>query len=59
MKIHLTGTDWHAATTQNIKKALEALGHEVLFFDKHLSRNARIARNLSFRFARRPYEVEN
>ncbi len=59
MKIHLTGTNWHAATTQNLKKAFEALGHEVLFFDKHLSRNWKIAQNLAFRLTRRPYEVEN
>ena len=59
MRIHLTGTNWHAATTQNLKKAFEALGHEVFFFDKHLSRNWRIARNLALRTTRRPYEVEN
>lgn len=59
MKIHLTGTNWHAGTTANLKKALEAQGHEVFFFDKHLSRNSRIVRNLALRASRRPYETEN
>ncbi len=59
MKIHLTGSNWHAGTTQNLKKAFETLGHEVFFFEKHLSRNSRIARNLVMRFARRPYVAEN
>lgn len=59
MKIHLTGTNWHAATTQNLKKAFEALGHEVLFFDKHLSRNWKILQNIGFRLTRRPYKIEN
>ena len=59
MRIHLTGTNWHAATTQNLKKAFEALGHEVLFFDKHLPRNWKIAQNLAHRATRRPYKVEN
>lgn len=59
MRIHLTGTNWHAATTANLKKAFEVLGHEVSFFDKHLSRNWKIAQNIALRLKRRPHEAEN
>ncbi len=59
MRIHLTGTNWHAGTTQNLKKAFEALGHEVFFFEKHLPRNWRIARNIALRLVRHPYDAEN
>lgn len=59
MRIHYTGTIWHAGVSENFVRALRELGHDVFFFDKHLGRLHRVMLNLSSRLVRRPYEAEN
>lgn len=59
MRIHLTGAYWHGGITENIKKTLISLGHEVFFFNKNFSGTTKILKNLSLRLARRPYEIEH
>lgn len=58
MKIHLTGTRWHGAISENIDSVLRDLGHEVLFFDKSAPKKDKILKNLLLRVNRRPYEIE-
>ncbi len=58
MKIHLTGTYWHGATTYNIERAFRSLGHDVLFFDKQLQKFDRIFKNIFLRLSRKPYNTE-
>ncbi len=58
MKIHLTGTEWHGATTFNLERAFKDLGHEVLFFDKHPKKRDRVLKNIAVRLSRKPYGVE-
>ncbi len=58
MRIHLTGTNWHGATTFNLERAFKDLGHKVLFFDKHPSKRDRVMKNIALRLSRKPYGVE-
>lgn len=59
MKIHLTGTHWQGATTDNLKIEFEKLGHTVYFFEKNISGFAKKFSILASRLARHPRDVEN
>ncbi len=58
MRIHLTGTYWHGATTFNLERVFKSLGHEVFFFDKYPKKSDRALKNIFSRLSRKPYGVE-
>lgn len=58
MKIHLTGTHWHGAISENIESAFHDLGHEVFFFNKYLQGFSKILKSLALKTTRKPYETE-
>ncbi len=59
MKIHLTGTSWHAGTALNLLKAFRELGHETLFFEKRGSKIEKKMMAVVSRLVKQPYKAEN
>lgn len=59
MRIHLTGTGWHAGTAYNLSKAFRSLGHEVFFFEKRGSKIEKKAMAIASRLVRQAHKSEN
>ncbi len=59
MKIHYSTTVWHAGFTEFFGRALQSLGHEVIFFDNRGTKLQKLFDRIATRFPRFSYKGDD